>query len=96
LTWVVLAQIIILLIFEDPLQFASLFEDVPQDAAEAGHWVLKGGLPGVCLYEVLRQLQPALLKTGKSPRAILQQMPAIVRSELRQQKFAEHMRTLVL
>ena len=94
LTWAVLAQIIILLIFEDPVQFASLFEDVPQDAAAAGHWVLKGGLPAVCLYEVLRQLQPALLKTGKSPRAILQQMPAIVRSELRQQKFAEQVRTL--
>ena len=57
----------------------------------SGHQVLKGGLPGVCLYEVLRQLQPALLKTGKSPQAARRQMPPIVRSELRQQQFAEQL-----
>ena len=91
LTWMILVQTIILLMYENPFQLASLFEDIPQDPAETGHWVLKGGLPGVCLYEVLRQLQPALLKTGKSPQAARRQMPPIVRSELRQQQFAEQL-----
>ena len=91
LTWMILIQTIILLMYENPFQLASLFEDIPQDPAEAGHLVLKGGLPGVCLYEVLRQLLPALLKTGKSPQAARRQMPPIVRSELRQQQFAEQL-----
>ena len=88
----ILIQTIILLIFENPIQFANLFSDIKQDPAEVGHQVLRGGLRGLCLYEVLRQLQPALLKTGKSPQAAQRQAPAVVRSELGEQRFAEHIK----
>jgi Dyp-type peroxidase family len=95
--WLVLILILVFVgLWLDPIAVSELFEGFSDKPAAAGYRALGGGLLGVCLYEILRQLQPAALqfRQATAPRQSDDGVPAIVRSEIAEQEFSRRARSL--
>jgi Dyp-type peroxidase family len=75
------------LIIRDPVRGATTFDRFAEKPGPAGLGALRGGLIGLCLYETIRKLRPAARERGADGAG---KIPAIVRSESAQQKFADH------
>lgn len=87
--WPVLTTLAFVLpiIFKHPRTGVSWFDSFAECPGLSGLRALGGGLPGLSLYEVMRQLQPAARQALERVRD--DGLPAILRSELAQQKFAD-------
>jgi Dyp-type peroxidase family len=72
----------------------ELFENFADRPAAAGSRALAGGLLGVCIYEILRQLQPAAIQFRKAAAPRQSAVPAVVRSEHEEQRFSRDARSL--
>jgi deferrochelatase/peroxidase EfeB len=82
---------ILISLWLNPTLGIELFENFADRPAAAGHRALGGGLLGVCIYEILRQLQPAAIREAVPPQSAV---PAVVRSEHEEQQFSRDARSM--